>query len=83
MSIAPRAEPEADNAFGAIAKVFSALARFFGDPSVQEAGKRLFDELELNELPSSGTVGYELPGTVSPMLARPHYDDTDPGRMLE
>lgn len=40
------------NPFGAFAKIFSALAEFFSNPHVQEAGRKLFAELEDDDAPA-------------------------------
>jgi hypothetical protein len=62
------------NPFGAFAKVFSALAEFFGNPAVQQAGRKLFADLEVRDsIPRLSPVGD----------SRPALTAGEPERMLE
>lgn len=47
--LAKRDEAETPNPFGAVAKVFAALADFFGNPDVQRAGRKLLADLEIDD----------------------------------
>lgn len=65
-------EPET-SPFAAFAKVFAALAQFFGDPEVQRAGRKLMIDLELDDVTPS----------FSPTVDRAELGTGEPERIIE